>query len=149
MRFGVLLVLLGAVSVESNLFTYDIARSTCSGGLYLFPGSKMEVSLDASMLTNALDQFYAAVKAEALEVCPQITDDEFKRRFVPGVESIVNLFDARDDTTSCPRAFARAFATDSPWTLYGGNGRRRRYVQAMEGTAVSPLSQLDVYHLVS
>ena len=109
------LFLVTAASAQP-LFSNDIFRLTCDGSMHLFPGSKVEAAVNVKPLLALLDNFYTAAKTKATKVCPSLSDAEFRRRFVPGLESVINHLDQQDMSTTCDNKFFTAFTTNSPWT---------------------------------
>ena len=126
------------------LFEHDLFRATCAGGVYWMPGSNVEVGMDMSSGLDQQEAFYAGVYQEAKQACPALADEEFQRRFVPGLHSVVNMLDKNSKLTStCPGVFARGFATDAPWTLMDKTmvGVKSPVAQLMMG--ISPLHALS------
>ena len=112
------LFLVAAASAQP-LLSNDILRLTCDGAVHAFPGSKLEAAVNVKPLVTLVDNFYTAAKVKAAKLCPSLSDAEFRRRFVPGLESVVNHLDQKDMSTTCDNEltkFYTGFATNSPWT---------------------------------
>jgi hypothetical protein len=124
MRAAILAITLAAAADAADpLLTHDILRMTCGGAIHAFSGSKIEFAVNILPVVQLVDNFYAAAKAKAVDACPSLEDEEFRRRFVPGLESVVNHLDQKDTTTTCASSsFYTAFTTNSPWTQIPWSG---------------------------
>ena len=120
-QFAIIAAVVVAADASDPLLSHDILRMTCGGAAHAFPGSKIEAAVNLEPLVSLVDTFYSAAKAKATQWCPSLTEKEFRRRFVPGLESVINHIDMNDMSSTCDQrgsllAFYTAFTTNSPWT---------------------------------
>ena len=65
----------------------------CGSGLHLMPGTPLEFNLNLDAVEASLRFFEGELRRSAKCVCPAVTDEEVRRRFMPGsIEGLLSFF---------------------------------------------------------